>query len=152
MRTFTKSAQQRLSMSYPALAGDVVTLEHADYCERYGHGVHIIDGVRQDYCPRCGERRNMTVRFEFETDEYIADQTGVGFVGQTVRDVPAGLNTVEMFAAFLSSVAAMLGMSEDTTLDHMAPIEWLDVTQGYAYSVAHRDAGFVGTLTVREVI
>lgn len=33
----------------------VVTEGHAAYCREHGHATYTVDGVVQDYCPRCGD-------------------------------------------------------------------------------------------------
>lgn len=42
---------------FPAINGRVVTQGHADVCTEVGHAVHMIDGVPQMFCPRCGDAR-----------------------------------------------------------------------------------------------
>jgi len=41
-------------LSYPAITGEVVTQGHIAFCEREGHAVCYVDGVRISLCPRCG--------------------------------------------------------------------------------------------------
>jgi len=43
--------------TYPAVTGGGVTQGHADACATYGHATHLVDGVAQPHCPRCGEAR-----------------------------------------------------------------------------------------------
>lgn len=49
---------------YPALNGDPVTERHARICREVGHATYVVDGVKQDVCPRCGDvliaRLNLT--------------------------------------------------------------------------------------------
>ena len=45
----------RFRIEHPAASGEMIQQGHADACARYGHGVWVIDGVRQPTCSRCGE-------------------------------------------------------------------------------------------------
>lgn len=41
--------------TYPALTGSVVTEAHARLCRESGHAVHLVAGIDQGVCPRCGD-------------------------------------------------------------------------------------------------
>lgn len=45
----------RYTTSLPAVAGDVVTQGHADYCKEYGHAGYTAAGEAVPWCARCGE-------------------------------------------------------------------------------------------------
>ncbi|QGJ88212.1 hypothetical protein PBI_STANNES_40 [Mycobacterium phage StAnnes] len=72
-------------MDMAAANGTTVKQGHANYCAEHGHGRHVVDGVDQGVCPRCGavdtagdtelfdqlitaegEVRAATVTFEFQ--------------------------------------------------------------------------------------
>lgn len=44
----------RAAMAYAN--GETVLQGHANYCAEHGHARHLVDGVDQGYCPRCGDR------------------------------------------------------------------------------------------------
>lgn len=46
-------SQRAIELGYPAIEGETVTQEHADWCEKYGHATATKDGVVDERCPRC---------------------------------------------------------------------------------------------------
>lgn len=50
------SLESRLTRDFPAIDGRVVTEAHSAYCRQHGHATHTVDGVAQEFCPRCGDR------------------------------------------------------------------------------------------------
>jgi hypothetical protein len=42
-------------MDYPAVDGRPVQQGHAEACRKHGHAAHVVDGIDQGFCPRCGD-------------------------------------------------------------------------------------------------
>jgi hypothetical protein len=57
--------ENRFLRSYPAAptlnswtdswVENVITQGHVDCCKEFGHAMFTVDGLIQDFCPRCGK-------------------------------------------------------------------------------------------------
>lgn len=65
-------------MNFPAVSGEVVTEAHVKICKERGHASYSKNGVEADFCPRCGDLRELPqIPATQETDSVEKDDTSI---------------------------------------------------------------------------
>jgi hypothetical protein len=108
-----------MMIDFPALNSETVTERHARICRERGHASHVVDGVVQTNCPRCGENTEAEVPESNATfDRMIRLEGEVKMTGAVAAMAPVfwerdrATERLEIFKTELDKLFASLSLAE----------------------------------------